>query len=40
MDYWALQQATVVPAYELMLNLDCICTIMRNIGIQKGLVKP
>jgi hypothetical protein len=39
MDYHSLQQENGVPAHELNLKQDCICTIMRNLAINEGLVK-
>ncbi|KAF8245668.1 hypothetical protein K440DRAFT_555265, partial [Wilcoxina mikolae CBS 423.85] len=39
MDYLALQRENGVPAHKLKLKQGCICTIMRNLDINKGLVK-
>ncbi|RPA70716.1 hypothetical protein BJ508DRAFT_219073 [Ascobolus immersus RN42] len=34
-----MQRANGVPCHELKLKEDCVSTIMRNLSIEKGLVK-
>jgi hypothetical protein len=38
-DYLALLTHTGIPPHELHLKVGAICTIMRNMSIEKGLVK-
>jgi hypothetical protein len=38
-DYLATLTQNGVPPHALMLKRGCICTIMRNLSVQKGLVK-
>jgi hypothetical protein len=39
MDFLSLQRESGIPAQELSLKEGCICTIMRNLDINEGLVK-
>jgi hypothetical protein len=39
MDYLSLQRENGVPPHELNLKQGCVCTIMRNLDINEGLVK-
>ena len=38
-DYLAILTQNGVPLHELKLKQGCICSIMRNMSVQKGLVK-
>lgn len=38
-DYLALLTHNGIPAHELRLKPGCICSLMRNMSVQKGLVK-
>jgi hypothetical protein len=38
-DYLALLTHNGIPAHELLLKEGCICSLMRNMSISKGLVK-
>jgi hypothetical protein len=38
-DYLASLTQNGVPPHAFTLKQDCICTIMRNLSVQKGLVK-
>lgn len=38
-DYLALLTQTGIPAHELRLKEGCICSLMRNMSVRKGLVK-
>ena len=38
-DYLAILTQNGVPLHELNLKQGCICSIMRNMLVQKGLVK-
>jgi|ERR1700722_20006809 len=38
-DYMALMNQAGVPPHALHLKTGCICTLMRNMSVDKGLVK-
>ena len=38
-DYLAILTQNSMPLHELKLKQGCICSIMRNMSVQKGLVK-
>jgi hypothetical protein len=38
-DYFAMLNEPGVPPYRLQLKVGTICSIMRNLSIEKGLVK-
>ena len=38
-DYWALPRTPGVPDHSLELKIGAICTIKRNLSLEKGLVK-
>jgi len=39
MDFLSLQRESGIPAHQLSQKEGCICTIMRNLDIDEGLVK-
>lgn len=38
-DYLAMLKQTGIPSHELRLKEGCICSLMRNMSVRKGLVK-
>lgn len=38
-DYLTLLTHNGIPAHELRLKEGCVCSLMRNMSVQKGLVK-
>jgi hypothetical protein len=38
-DYLALLREPGIPAHELRLKPGCVCSLMRNLDIEEGLVK-
>jgi hypothetical protein len=38
-DYLALLTHNGIPAHELLLKENCVCSLMRNLSVSKGLVK-
>jgi hypothetical protein len=38
-DFLSLQMHNGVPAHVLRLKRGCVCTVMRNLSVRKGLVK-
>lgn len=39
LEFLALLKEPGIPAHELSLKVGCLCTIMRNLSIDNGLVK-
>jgi hypothetical protein len=38
-DFLAILSQNGIPKHELHLKQGCICSLMRNMSVQKGLVK-